>query len=74
MVRETARDAAELKASLQFTHNEVDNINKSLHDKSDVLDDVVKRIEVVAPVQQAKANAETWVDTKAAMRISLISA
>ena len=51
VVREPARDAAELKASLQFTQNEVDNINKSLHEKSDLLDDVVKRIEIVAPVQ-----------------------
>ena len=46
VVKETERDAAELKASLQFTQNEVDNINKS-----DVLDDVVKRIEIVAPAQ-----------------------
>ena len=50
-MREMARDAAELKASLQFTQNEVGNIKKSLHEKSDVLDDVVKRIEIVASVQ-----------------------
>ena len=43
VVREKARDAAELKASLQFTQNEVDIIKKSLHEKSDVLDEVVKR-------------------------------
>ena len=36
-----ARDAAELKASLKCTQNEVDNINKSLHEKSNVLDDIV---------------------------------
>ena len=56
VVRETARDAVELKASLQFTQNEVDNINKSLHEKPDVLDDVVKRIEIVALVQHENAN------------------
>ena len=59
MVREPARDAVELKASLKFTHNEVDNINKSLHEKSDVLDDVVKRIEIVAPVQHDIENLRT---------------
>ena len=59
MVREPARDAVELKASLKFTHNEVDNINKSLHEKSDVLDDVVKRIKIVAPVQHDIENLRT---------------
>ena len=36
VMREMARDAAELKASLQFTQNEVDNIKKSLHEKYDI--------------------------------------
>ena len=40
-----------MKASLQFTKNEVDNIKKSLHEKSDALDDAVKGIEIVASVQ-----------------------
>ena len=41
VVREMARDAAELKASLKCTQNEFDNINKPLHEKSNVLDDIV---------------------------------
>ena len=64
VVRETAGDAAELKASLQFTQNEVDNIKKSLHEKSDVLNDVVKRIEIVAPVQHDIENGIDYLENK----------
>ena len=64
VVRETARDAAELKASLQFTQNEVDNIKKSLHEKSDVLDDVVKRIEIVASVQHEIENVIDYLENQ----------
>ena len=64
VVRETARDAAELKASLQFTQNEVDNIKKLLHEKSDVLDDVVKRIEIVASVQHEIENGIDYLENQ----------
>ena len=64
MVREAARDAAELKACLQFTQNEVDNIKKSLHEKSDVLDDVVKRIEIVASVQHDIENSIDYLENQ----------
>ena len=55
-MRKPARDAAELKASLQFTQNEVNYIKKSLHEKSDVLDDILKCIEIVASVQHEIEN------------------
>ena len=66
VVRETAMDAAELKASLQFTQNEYiyDNIKKSLYEKSDVLENQTgrnnQRIDGVA-----EGNADTWADTEA---------
>ena len=61
---EMARDATELKASLQFTQNEVDNIKKSLHEKYDVLDDVVKRIEVVASVLHEIENGIDYLENQ----------
>ena len=64
VVRETARDAAELKASVSFTQNEVDNIKKSLHEKSVVLDDVVKRIEIVASVQHETGNGIDYLENQ----------
>ena len=64
VVRETARDVAELKASLQFTQNEVDNIKQSVHEKSDVLDDVVKRVEIVASVQHDIDNGIDYLENQ----------
>ena len=64
VVRETAKDAEELKASLQFTQNEVDNIKKSLLKKSDVLDEVVKRIEIVASVQHEIENGIDYLENQ----------
>ncbi|KAI0235823.1 hypothetical protein LSAT2_013630, partial [Lamellibrachia satsuma] len=68
VVMQTARDAAELKASVPFTQNEVDNIKKSLHEKSDVLDDVlddvVKRIEIVASVQHETGNGIDYLENQ----------
>ena len=64
VVRETARDAAELKASLQFTQYEADNINISLHEKSDVLDDTVKCIKIVASVQHEIENSIDYLENQ----------
>ncbi|KAI0228171.1 hypothetical protein LSAT2_021352 [Lamellibrachia satsuma] len=57
LMKETMRDAAELKATLQFTQMGVDNIKKTLREKSDLLDDSVKHFEIVASVQHEIKNS-----------------
>ena len=64
LTRETAKDAAELKGSLQFTQKAVDNIKNILHEKSDLLDDPVKRIEIVASVQHEIENGIDYLENQ----------